>query len=1130
MRRLSRSSVRAALSVAALAALLVGTPFDSIPPTFTLLLFLISVGLVAFCSRFPILLPQTEINLAHVAGLGMLFAFGPVPALWSLVIGLVVGEAAHAFRSVGRRLGREFAAAFFHHLTAALTWQTLPLLGASAVYVWLGGRFPITQVGSHPAALGAFALAYLALYSFFLAFEVGGTPGQSAAFFRQNLLQLSALELLPLPLAVFTAAGYRLLGLSLILALGSVLAVTTFVLHGFSRARVQLARQIEENARLHAETERRAAELTRMLEVSSGVSATLNTQDVLKMICIAARDMAQAAGAAIFLLDTNRAELKLAYAAGLSDHFTVSNASLPLTQDERAPALTTNPPEVITGERVAQAAPRGWSQRLPAEGLSAYLSLPLKAQGEPVGSLVVFFRESPQFQPWTLEVLQAFGHQVALTIANTHLYTRTEQVLARRVRQLDALGVISREITATLDLQHVFDTIVSRARAETNAATGQLGVVDPTGQFLKFVAWEGLPPEVVAANRDTLWPLERGGVAGRVLRTGQAARVADVRRDPDYVVTDPTLRSELCVPILREERRLGVLVLESRQPEAFSEEDQAFAAQLAVQAAIAIDNARLFGEAQSRLREQSILYAAVAALASTLDMRVTYTAVSQQLTEAVDADLCVLSEYDADSGTLRKVEPRHLSGAYAAQDHPATARLLSERTALVVRADDPQAPAPEAQALKADGYRVVLKLPMIASDQVVGLVDLYVRQPRHFADSELRLAQALANQGAIAIQNARLFRRVSEGRDRLAAVLNSTREGVLVLEASGVISLVNPRLEEFWGVSARDIVGQNLLELLKRPDLNLAERLGFQRDEIMELLMTLKAGLALSIQTAQFQISDPRPRVIERSGAPVLDHLARAIGWVIVLRDITEEKEVEDMRGALSNMIVHDLRSPLNAVLASMHLIRDHVPTEHKSPVVAQALDVAFRSTNKVLGLVNNLLDISRMESGEGMLNRSAVNLDQLIAEVVTELTPLANEYGVFLIHERAGNLPRVWADRDKIGRVLTNLVDNALKFTPSGGQVRVRAGAASSNHAPNGAAGLECAVLDAGPGIPEDYRDRIFDRFAQIGGRQGRRSGTGLGLAFCKMAVEAHGGSIWVENRPEGGSKFSFTLPIEPS
>jgi len=542
------------------------------------------------------------------------------------------------------------------------------------------------------------------------------------------------------------------------------------------------------------------------------------------------------------------------------------------------------------------------------------------------------------------------------------------------------------------------------------------------------------------------------------------------------------------------------------------------------------ENTRLYGEAQARLRELTLLHEAGSTLTSTLDRRTIHITIAREVSEVVSADECVLVDYDDDAGLMRTAytwvregqKPRHTAQAYPLNTYPGIMRLLTEHAPVAFRADTNDLGPDAAKRLRQSGFGALLILPLATSEQVIGLVEVYTLLPRAFTEAEVRLAQTIANQAAIALANASLFFRATEGRDRLVAVLNSTRDGALVIDASGTVSLVNPRLEEIWGIPAGRLVGQNLLRLLNTPELDIATKLGYQLDEIIEMLQTLKAGLALSISKTQYVVHEPKRRFIERSGAPVLDQFAKAIGWVITLRDMTEEKEIQEVREGLTNMIVHDLRSPLTVVLTSLGLVRSQMGD---SPIVAQAVAVGGRSVNRMVTMVNTLLDIARIESGTFTLQRSSVNPRELADELITDLTPTANEQGIVLINEAAPTAPEVFVDREKVGRVFMNLLDNALKFTPAGGRIWVRI----ENHAPasDAPAMLQCAVADTGPGIPDDYREKIFDRFVQIQGRAGRRSGTGLGLAFCKLVIEAHGGKIWVENLPEGGSAFCFTLPI---
>lgn len=538
-------------------------------------------------------------------------------------------------------------------------------------------------------------------------------------------------------------------------------------------------------------------------------------------------------------------------------------------------------------------------------------------------------------------------------------------------------------------------------------------------------------------------------------------------------------------------------------------------------------NAQLFAEAQSRLRELTVLHQAGSTLASTLNRQQIYSTLVQELSNIIQADEGVVLEFDETASLLRPAQfwtppggsPHAPTEVCQLNQYPGIRRLLTERAPAMFRADAPDLDPAAQDRLSPRGFGALLVLPLTTSEQVVGLVELYTVHPRDFTEAEIRLGQTLSNQATIALANARLLYRATEGRDRLVAVLNATRDGALMIDANGAISLVNPRLEEMWGLPAGRLLGHNLLHLLNQPELDLANKLGFQPEEIIELLQTLRAGLALSIPKTQYLITEPKRRHVERSGAPVLDQYAKAIGWVITLRDTTEEKEIQEVREELTNMIVHDLRSPLTVVLASLTLVRTQIG---QSPMLTQAVEVAARSVNKMVGMVNTLLDIARIESGGFTLQRVTVNPRDLVTEIINDFTPLANEQGIVLLNEVPATLPELLIDRDKVGRVLMNLLDNSLKFTPPGGQIWVRITARGDDPQ-----WLQWAVADTGPGIPADYRDKIFDRFVQVQGRTGRRGGTGLGLAFCKLVVEAHGGKIWVDSPPAGGSAFYFTLPI---
>jgi NtrC-family two-component system sensor histidine kinase KinB len=260
---------------------------------------------------------------------------------------------------------------------------------------------------------------------------------------------------------------------------------------------------------------------------------------------------------------------------------------------------------------------------------------------------------------------------------------------------------------------------------------------------------------------------------------------------------------------------------------------------------------------------------------------------------------------------------------------------------------------------------------------------------------------------------------------------------------------------------------------------------------------------------------------VERSILPVVGHQERISGWIIMLRDVSDEQRLEQARELITETLVHDLRSPLSAILGGVAILQEDLEEKDKLDEVSrQALQVAQRAGGRVMSLVESLLEISRMQAGRIELSPSPVNLYTLAAAILADYLQQANELGIVLRNEIPGDLPTIRADPAKLGRVFANLLDNALKFTPSGGQVNISASQQAND-------ALAIRISDTGPGIPEEYRQKIFERFTQVPGRAGRRRGSGLGLTFCRLVMEAHGGSIRVEAGPGGGSVFVLTLPF---
>lgn len=229
--------------------------------------------------------------------------------------------------------------------------------------------------------------------------------------------------------------------------------------------------------------------------------------------------------------------------------------------------------------------------------------------------------------------------------------------------------------------------------------------------------------------------------------------------------------------------------------------------------------------------------------------------------------------------------------------------------------------------------------------------------------------------------------------------------------------------------------------------------------------------------------------------------------------------ELQRVRRETSDLIVHDLRNPLSTIYGALHMLEVVLPED----VLAdnrEILDLAMHASERMQRLVDSLLDVSKLETGEMLITLAPTHIKPLLEDAVRRQSIPAQTHNVAIHTDIPDDLPPVLLDRDPIERVLANLLDNALKYTPAGETIVVAA--------EQDGVKLVISVIDAGPGIPPEDRERIFERFAQVSGSQARRRGFGLGLTFCQLTVEAHDGTIWVEPGPGGvGSRFAFTLPV---
>ncbi|HHH41459.1 MAG TPA: PAS domain-containing protein [Chloroflexi bacterium] len=358
-----------------------------------------------------------------------------------------------------------------------------------------------------------------------------------------------------------------------------------------------------------------------------------------------------------------------------------------------------------------------------------------------------------------------------------------------------------------------------------------------------------------------------------------------------------------------------------------------------------------------------------------------------------------------------------------------------------------------------------------------------------------------------------LYEEVDRQRRELGAILRSIGDGVIVVDREMRLQMINPVAAAEWDLEGLPVVGRPLSQLLGDVTLEGVLREAMEVGEqggIAEALITVPSRQRGKVVTYEALASAIVPRPGDLWGA------------VVVLRDITKQKEADQLKSNFLSVISHELRTPLTTIRGYV----EYLLMEGAGPLdgfMRRSLETVFRQTEHLQGMINDLLEFAQMEAEQVGLFPEDVPLNELITDVVERISPLAKEADMELTWEVPAEPLIVRADAIRLRQVLVNLLDNALKFTPAGGQIRVQVERRPME--------VLISVNDTGPGIPPAERERIFERFYQIDNSSTRaHSGTGLGLAICRQIVELHHGRIWVEEGDGGvGSRFCFTIPCDP-
>ena len=346
---------------------------------------------------------------------------------------------------------------------------------------------------------------------------------------------------------------------------------------------------------------------------------------------------------------------------------------------------------------------------------------------------------------------------------------------------------------------------------------------------------------------------------------------------------------------------------------------------------------------------------------------------------------------------------------------------------------------------------------------------------------------------------------------RTEGILNSAADGIFGLDDDGRATFANPAVLATTGYETAELVGNCVHDLLQHTHLD-----GVPYPfEDAPTHATLHDGIVREVAQDAFWRKDGTTFPVEYTVTPLRED-GRQSGAVVVFRDVSERHEVERLKDEFTSVVSHELRTPLTSIRGSLGLLTSGV--FGSLPEKGQRmLDIAVANTDRLVRLINDILDIERIESGEVSMVRRSTSATALMTQAGEMMVTLAEDAGVTLSVDPV--TAELWVDPDRITQTLTNLLANAIKFSPQGTTVSLRAERRREE--------LLVSVADQGRGIPADRLDVIFERFKQVDSSDSRdKGGTGLGLPICRSIVHQHGGDIWVESTPGEGSTFFFTLP----
>ncbi len=565
--------------------------------------------------------------------------------------------------------------------------------------------------------------------------------------------------------------------------------------------------------------------------------------------------------------------------------------------------------------------------------------------------------------------------------------------------------------------------------------------------------------------------------------------------------------SGVAILLRHEYLAIGVLSVENSQ-QMFGQAEADLLTEIGLPAAISLHNARLLDEQQYQIDILSHIQALTLRLAGAVDASSVAWAVLETTRDILGVQEVAL--YHVAGERFEAILSLHRDQF---NDNPRQKRLTSATAIKAAQTGKPQV---------AHQPVICVGVPVERGDKITEVLAAAFIEHHTLRHHDLNTLTLLASQTGAHLNTVELHQQIRAVSDHLRVTINSARDGVVLLDQEGRLTDCNPSAERLLGIDKEIFLGKPFVAMLTSlMEANELNGLGYSRSQLTELTRQLRLEPKRITRRQFAQVIGGQQVFIEEIGSPVIDADNQVIGRLLVLRDNTEQKLLADFRDEITHMAVHDLRGPLTAIIngidMTLTLGLDSAPEENE-----RVLRLSLESARGLMRIVDSLLDVAKLENRRMPIRAQAIGAADLIAGVRETLANSLQDAQIQLDMALPDDLPLLNVDVDLMRRVLVNLLDNALRFTPQGEKIRIDAER-------DGDQQVILRVSDSGPGIPEAERALIFERYRQSSGTQPLRGskGTGLGLTFCRLAVEAHGGRIWAEAaRDLPGACFAIRLP----